>query len=468
MKKDVLIVVLAAALFWGGAAAWLSRDKRFAQAAYPAYSSRNTGDNGLSLAYAYLERRSEHLGDETRRLRRITEYQEKTLLENRAVVFRIEPDLEIYTDPVDPEEVREFLEQRRAQEEKEREERKDAVAPETERETPGSRSEKAEAQQPRCEQGAKETPQETSGKSKAGCNPPKDLGEEYVVTTWGLRRKRRLLLLPGEEEWIRNGGRLILATSRTLGPLTIGQQEKKMERAKVRKVWPLWPEVSSLIPEQDQTVSGKALAWFHTVFAASEDLLLGRWSMGRGEVFLLTAPEIFSNAHIGNGDHLLLLEALAGKDRPVYFDEWAHGQRRAQGLFPALRAWGLGPALIFLLFSGGLHVWRHGARLGRPDEEPGEHRVEAIDLLDSLAYLYRRALRRSDAIALYAQAFSHAVSIRTGVRGQALQRRVMELAPDLGEWNSRRRGEDMTPSDFQRALEALNNAFRRLEDEQRR
>ncbi|HBL28935.1 MAG TPA: hypothetical protein DD490_19040, partial [Acidobacteria bacterium] len=92
---------------------------------------------------------------------------------------------------------------------------------------------------------------------------------------------------------------------------------------------------------------------------------------------------------------------------------------------------------------------------------------EAVELLDSLADLYDRALRRGDAIRLYHESFVHAVGAETGLRGAALAARagtLLEQASEGKGWETPA-AEDNLPRDrFERALSTLNQAFRRLQD----
>ena len=48
------------------------------------------------------------------------------------------------------------------------------------------------------------------------------------------------LLTPEEEEWVRGGGRLVLATAVPLGPLEIRGGKNGI----AAKVFPIWPGVS--------------------------------------------------------------------------------------------------------------------------------------------------------------------------------------------------------------------------------
>jgi len=229
-----------------------------------------------------------------------------------------------------------------------------------------------------------------------------------------------------------------------------------------RKVFPLWPRVKTLAPPiERRTLAGPLMDEAHTLFALGDAALVARWPRGRGEVLLLAAPELLDNAHLAQGDHLALLEALAGSARPVYFDEHAHGLGRSTGLLELLLAWGLGPTLVLGALALSLALWRSRARLGPEEDDQRELRSEAVDLVDSLAQLYERTLSRRAAAQLYAASFTRAVALRTGLSGAALARRVDELTRGRivlpGEPQT-----EITPAVFQRILHSLNEGFGRL------
>jgi hypothetical protein len=144
----------------------------------------------------------------------------------------------------------------------------------------------------------------------------------------------------------------------------------------------------------------------------------------------------------------------------VYFDEWAHGLGEAEGLTDLLLAWGFGPALLTTTLVFGLWLWRGRRRVGPEDRDPGEARSESVDLVDSLAQLYDRALSRREAAHLYREGFEKAVGIRTGLKGRALQGRVAQL---LGSAPERPGGaKEIPPSEFLKVLHAVNDGYRRL------
>lgn len=285
---------------------------------------------------------------------------------------------------------------------------------------------------------------------------PEETGKEKGVT-------RRPLLTSAEDAWVRAGGRLVLAVASSYGPLTL-TPGRFAPRA--RKVFPLWPGVQQIAPVGPAPApGGPPAADAHAVFLAGDAPILSRLPLGQGDVILLVTPEVLENSRLGFADHLRLLEALAEAGRPVVFDEWAHGLERDGGLLDRLLAWGFGPSLVVGALAFALALWRGRARLGPEETEPPETRSEAVDLVDSLAQLYERALSRRDAASLHFQAFRRAVSLRTGLVGGALDRRVRDLLgkgppplPAAGE---------IPASDFARRLSLVNDGYRRLHEHAR-
>jgi hypothetical protein len=283
------------------------------------------------------------------------------------------------------------------------------------------------------------------------------------------------LLLPAEAEWLAAGGRLVMAVATTYGPLAADELQAPAgpkPPATPRKVFPIWPGVRSLAPPVRRGLDARALPTAHAVYLLDRETLVARVPLGRGELIVLACPEVLENAHLGKADHLRLLESLAGAGRPVYLDERVHGLGDSAGALGLLLRWRLGPALALLALAGLAVLWRGRARLGPPEPDPPERRREAVDLVDSLAQLYARALSRREALALYRKALAGAVALRTGLRGAALEARVHELAREAGPPEAEARGagpaasahrDDLGHWQFKHALERLNRAFEGVE-----
>ncbi|MBV8199975.1 MAG: hypothetical protein JOZ15_05055 [Acidobacteria bacterium] len=428
--------VAAAAAYLAAALLWVGNDRRAARDVFPRGSVWNTGDDGLSLAFAYLSARAAArpapagVAVLTRRL-------ESTPLPPRAVLLRVEPDTTSL----------------------------------------GARMHRLESE---------EDDDTKSGRPAATAGPP--------------------LLSAAEEDWVRGGGRLVLALAGGFGALAV---ERPARAGAARKAFPIWEGVRRLQPDPPRILAGPALAGMQALWLEGDAPVVARLALGAGDLVVLACPEVLHNRLLGRGDHLALLEALAGAGgaggagdsggaggRPLYFDERAHGAEQAAGMVEILASWGLGPLLLLLAAAAGAAWWRAAVRVGPPDRDDRDTRSEAVELLDSLAGLYDRALGRGDALRLYHESFVRTVAADTGLAGEALAARVAALAPagaPLADPQESPRspgspglpgppglaGSPVTPrtpaaapdishAAFDSLLDSLNQAFRRLDDAKRR
>jgi hypothetical protein len=261
---------------------------------------------------------------------------------------------------------------------------------------------------------------------------------------------------------MRGGGRLVLALDRSHG--AIGLRDRS-EPGAPRKVFPDWAGVERLDPPMSRAFSSLPPGGGHALFAAGGDALIVRRSQGAGELVLCSLPELFLNDHIGRGDHLALLERLAGTGRPVLFDERIHGMEGDSGVLDVLRLWGFGPFLVLICAASAVSFWRQRIRVGPEEDDAREQRVEAVDFVDSLALLYNRMLPRRHALALYVRSFEQAVAAQTGLREAALEVRIKDFLPRRPLPSAK--GRDMSVQEFGVALEIVNQAFGRLNDAKR-
>ncbi len=407
MRRGTWLLLAAVAAYLLGVVVWVRYDRRSIREVFDPGSVFNTGDKGLSLAYGYL--RAKGAGrDAAATLHRRADPQS---LPRHGVLFRVRPT------------VVPFLLPEREEDEKEKTDGKDE----------------------KDERGAEEKAKEKKEQDK----------------------RATPLLTEGEEAWVRAGGRLVLGLDRFYGPLWVEEVDKKKKLA-VRKVFPLWPGLADLQPDERMVLGGPALAGAHAVVLDGEAPIVVRIPLGAGEVFLLSCPEILQNGLLGKGHHLALLEALAGvaAGRPVRFDERAHGLGDASGVAETLGDWGFGPLLLLAMLGAAATVWRAGVRIGPPDRDDRESRSEAVELLDSLADLYDRALDQADALRLYRESFVQTVAAETGLRGPALEARAQQLLAAAG--GSEPAANDLSRGRFDRVLATLNQAFGRLQDAKRK
>lgn len=246
---------------------------------------------------------------------------------------------------------------------------------------------------------------------------PEDLDEKQYGPP---KPRENPLLSDADDAFVRRGGRVILATH--MGALPTGSPTAKT----AVKVFPIWPGVDTLaVPELTSSFL-ELRARMHAVFVSGDRVIVARERIGDGDLFVIAWPEIFQNAQLANAHHLALLVALAGK-RPVYFDEVLHGIASGDGSLELMKDWNLGAFLVMLCAVALLVFWRAGRRVGPPEEDHRETRSDAIDLVRSLAALYRDVTKKHEALRLYHEALTRTVAHTSGLRGDALRKRVDDL-----------------------------------------
>jgi hypothetical protein len=265
---------------------------------------------------------------------------------------------------------------------------------------------------------------------------------------------KRLLLRPEDARFVAAGGRLVLAIDQSHGALKVEPAEAPLER-----VLPLLPGVRRLDTNASLGLVGPGLVDAVTLFERGAFPVLTRTALGKGDVFLLSSPDVLTNERLSRGDNLALLAALAGKGRPVLFDESVHGLWDRPGIVDLLRRWGFGPALLLLALLAGVAFWRRAVTLGRPSDWR-DVRTESVDLVQALAQLYQRALRPADALALHHARLVHDIQLRLGLSPKAAAEKARELTSGW-EPSATRLGQ----GEFQRQLDVLNEAMRRLRDD---
>jgi hypothetical protein len=277
---------------------------------------------------------------------------------------------------------------------------------------------------------------------------PEDLDKDQV----GPPRPKRLpLLTERDEAFVRGGGRIIVAAHEgALDAMTI---EDKV----ARKVLPVWPAVGNLHLEDESRAFLNLRPRMLPLFVAGGYVILARERIGSGELFVLSAPELLQNERLMR--NLALLTALAGERRPVYFDEVMHGITSDDGALALMKEWRLGPFLLMLAAAALLVFWRGGRRVGPAEDDARETRSDAVDLVRSLGALYHEVTSDTEAIALYYDALTRAVAHSSGLRGDALHKRIDELTGGLVPPQGAAR---MPPRVFGKQLEAINHGFERV------
>jgi hypothetical protein len=263
-------------------------------------------------------------------------------------------------------------------------------------------------------------------------------------------------LPPADEDFVRGGGRLVLASHYFGGSIEMRDNGGKV----AAKVFPIWPGLETLsLPEAVGLAPRSLPRGMLTIFAGNGEAIVARQTIGAGDVIVISVPEMFENQHLAAGHHLALLTALADSRRPIYFDEYAHGVASDDGALALMTEWRLGPLLVLAGIAALFTFWRNARRIGPADAEERDTRSDAVDLVASLGALYGRSMTNGDALALYRAALERTVAAQSGLRGDALHRRVADLTPGLAPTT----GEKIAAHAFDRHLNTINDAFRTLE-----
>lgn len=265
------------------------------------------------------------------------------------------------------------------------------------------------------------------------------------------------LLSDEEESFVRNGGRFVVAIA---GRYDVNLSTRNVEPAKpAQKVFPIWSGIEQLSMPVCRTLQAPGvMRRAHALYVIDEQPALARITIGKGELILIAAPELFDNQHVAR--HLDLLTALAGDRRTIYFDETVHGLITGTGTLDLLRGWRLGPLLFLLLIVAAAVIWRGARRVGSAEDDYRDTRSDAVDLVASLGALFDATTTNAEAIALYHQALTQSVAAQTGLRGEQLHKRIATLTSDMRLPDKSERIDNQTFAQF---LTTLNDAFRRVE-----
>jgi len=254
----------------------------------------------------------------------------------------------------------------------------------------------------------------------------------------------RMALTEAEEAFARSGGRLVLAI------------EGVPASGEARKVSLLLPGVHALSPSPPRRLAGGALVDVQPIFEHGEEPSIARRRIGSGEVYWLAEPELLLNARLGEGDGLPLLLALCAGRSPV-FDEAVHGIAEDTGALFLLRRWGLGPALLLGALSALVLFWRRAVVAGPPADPFRDLRSDSVELVDSMAALYRKALSPDEALQLYRSGLVREMSLTLAIPEQRAAALLDAREPRLAAATS-----------FRERLSLLASACERFRNEHRR
>jgi len=270
---------------------------------------------------------------------------------------------------------------------------------------------------------------------------PEDLeGEQYGPP----RPRPEPMLNEAEEAFVRGGGRLVIATH------AARLDTSAVSGRIANKVFPIWPGLDNVDVGPSAEGFSTLRPRMHAIFATNAMTIVARERIGAGELFLISAPELLQNDSLARGNHLQLLNALAGVQRPIYFDEVPHGIVSDDGSLALLKEWNLGPFLVLLTLAAILFFWRAARRIGPPVDDYRDTRSDAVDLVRSLGALYSKVTTETHGLHLYHEALTRTVAVQSGLRGDALHKRVEELTGG------------------RRDLGGINDAFMKLEAHRRR
>lgn len=287
---------------------------------------------------------------------------------------------------------------------------------------------------------------------------PEDLQKGQVGPP---RPERRALLTEREDAFVRRGGRFVIAAREGLFD-TVAAGE-----GVAQKVFPVWPAVRDLALDGDARAFTGLGPRMLPLFTAGNAVVVARERIGEGEVIVLSAPELLLNRNLAR--NLALLAGLAGDQRPVYFDEVLHGIVSDDGPLALMKEWNLGAFLLLLALTALVVFWRESRRVGPAEDDFRESRSDAIDLVRSLGALYDDVTTDAEALGLYYDALTRTVAHNSGLRGDALHRRVAELTGGLTPRWKPDPTDPKTPklprAVFERHLAAINAAFRTIESQ---
>jgi hypothetical protein len=124
---------------------------------------------------------------------------------------------------------------------------------------------------------------------------------------------------------------------------------------------------------------------------------------GRGAVVALASATPFQNEWLeaaGGGVLLFRLRDRLAPEAPLLFDEYHLGVGASRSIVQYLRALGAGPAIVQLALAAALLLFRLGARLGVPREEPPPRAGGAEAYVEALGGLYARTRDRAGVLAV--------------------------------------------------------------------
>lgn len=234
------------------------------------------------------------------------------------------------------------------------------------------------------------------------------------------------------EEWVRDGGVLVLADDTVGGPvpgvwagaplLSFGLRPRVGDGA--GSLRPAFPSpyaagVETIQPTGRVRFQRRIPEGWAPLFADRVGDVVTIKRLGGGRLIAIADPGLFSNARLEVAGHARLALNIVrehGKGGVVLVDEFHHGYGHDDGFFRYLKGtaapWILAQAsLAFLAF-----LLARGTRFGPPVPVGGEARASSLEYVGALGDLYRRAGARRLAVAALARSFRRHLAEALGAR----------------------------------------------------
>jgi hypothetical protein len=194
-------------------------------------------------------------------------------------------------------------------------------------------------------------------------------------------------------EWVRHGGRLLLADAKGDLAAAVGIEVKLSDEAQANLISTTIDDVKELAPGKTivTPLTDEGQMWE----AAGGEPLVTIHKVGDGEVWLLHRPLALTNEQMRHGDNPIFAARLAeamseGKPGKIAVDEYCHGLRSRPGIIellfqPPIRT----PAIQGMLFVGIL-LWAAAVRFGPIRALPPPRRRSKEEFLSALGDLLHR------------------------------------------------------------------------------
>lgn len=228
--------------------------------------------------------------------------------------------------------------------------------------------------------------------------------------------------------WVRAGGVVVAAARPSLndlyGQAQAGIFQSSSPVAQVTEPLLANPSASRI----DGTSTSALMPSFGVTVAVARNRepALVRISMGRGILWLISAPDALDNAHLDHaGNPSLLLSLVGRRDRTVDFVALPPIVKTIKNTSLFALPWGV--AILFGIAALLVFRWLTGWRLGPPIPEPRFNTRPATDYVVALAGLLRKARRRSDVLRMYVDQLE---STNRSTFSQAQTPEIFHEAPD--------------------------------------